>query len=297
MSHLSYSVDNPAAVAREWTWAIRGRVLMLGPRTLVMGVVNATPDSFSDGGRTLSPQAAVEHGLRLVAEGADLLDVGGESTRPGSAPVPAAQELERVLPVIRALARACDVPISVDTTKAEVAVAAIDAGARIVNDVSGLRGDPELARRIAASGAGLIVTHMQGTPATMQAAPAYADLIAEVLAGLAASLGAAGAAGIAPERVVVDPGIGFGKSVRHNLTLLAHAGDFCALGRPVLIGASRKSFLGSVTGRAVGDRLAGSIAAAAIAIGAGAAIVRVHDVAPTLDAARLVDAVRAGGAR
>jgi len=296
VSHHSHIVDSSAA-AHEWVWAIRGRLLAVGPRTLVMGVVNVTPDSFSDGGRTLSPAAAVDHGLRLVAEGADRLDIGGESTRPGSAPVPAAVELERVIPVIRGLARACDVPISIDTTKAEVALAAIDAGARIVNDVSGLRHDPDLARRIAPSGAGLIVTHMQGTPATMQGAPAYDDLIAEVLAGLAWSVAAAEAAGIGPERVVVDPGIGFGKTAAHNLSLLDHAGTFRALGRPVLIGASRKSFLGTVTGRAVGDRMAASVAAATIAIGAGAAIVRVHDVAPTQDAARLADAVRSGRER
>jgi dihydropteroate synthase len=292
VSHSSHIVDEASAGAREWVWAIRGRLLALGPRTLVMGVVNVTPDSFSDGGRALAPSAAVDQGLRLVAEGADLLDIGGESTRPGSAPVPAAEQMERVLPVIQALSRACDVPISVDTTRAEVAVAAIEAGARIVNDVSGLRGDPDLARRIAPSGAGLIVTHMQGTPATMQAAPAYDDLIAEVLGGLAWSVEAAAAAGIAAERVVVDPGIGFGKSVAHNLSLLGQAGCFRALGRPVLIGASRKSFLGTVTGRAVGDRLAASVAAATIAVGAGAAIVRAHDVAPTVDAVRLADAVR-----
>jgi dihydropteroate synthase len=297
VSHRSHIVEEPAAGPWEWAWQIRGRTLTLGPRTLVMGVVNVTPDSFSDGGRTFSVPSAVAHGLRLVAEGADLLDVGGESSRPGSAPVPAAEELERVLPVIRALALACDVPISIDTTKSEVAVAAIEAGARIVNDISGLRNDPDLARRIAPSGAGLVVTHMQGTPATMQASPVYADLIAEVLAGLAASLEAAGAAGIGPERVVVDPGIGFGKSVGHNLALLEHAGRFRALGRPVLIGASRKSFLGAVTGRAVGDRLAGSVAAATIAIRAGATIVRAHDVAATLDVARLADAVRAGEER
>jgi dihydropteroate synthase len=212
-------------------------------------------------------------------------------------PVSAAKEMERVIPVIRALARACDVPSSVDTTKAEVAVAAIEAGARIVNDISGLRGDPDLAPRIAHSGAGLVVTHMQGTPATMQAAPAYEDLIAEVHAALAWSLEAAAAAGIAPERVVVDPGIGFGKTVAHNLTLLGQAGCFRALGRPVVIGASRKSFLGTVTGRAVADRLAASVAAATIAVGAGAAILRVHDVAPTVDAVRLADAVRAGRGR
>jgi dihydropteroate synthase len=285
-----------ADARREWTWRLRGRTLPAGRRSLVMGVVNVTADSFSDGGRFLDPDDAVRHGLRLAGEGADLIDVGGESTRPGAERVPEEVERERVVPVVRALARRTDVPVSIDTTRAAVAEAAIEAGARVVNDVSGLAFDPALAEVAARSGAGLILMHMRGRPAEMQDEPRYDDLLAEVIGALRRSLEAALAAGVAADQVALDPGIGFGKRLPHNLALLRHLGALRALGRPLVVGASRKSFLGELTGRPAGERLAGSLAAAAAAIRAGAAVVRVHDVAETVDAVRVADAVRGGPA-
>lgn len=278
-------------------WGIRGRVLETGPRTRVMGVVNVTPDSFSDGGRHLDPAAAVEHGLRLAAEGADVLDVGGESTRPGARPVSEEEERERVVPVVRALARRTDVPVSVDTRHATVAAAALEAGARIVNDVTALGGDPGMGPLVARAGAGVVLMHMQGTPETMQEDPRYEDVVADVLDFLAGAVRRAVEAGVDESRIAVDPGIGFGKRLEHNLALLRHLGSFRALGRPVVLGASRKGFLGKITGRPVEDRLAGSLGVAAAAAMAGAAMIRAHDVPETVDALRAVDAVRDGGCR
>ncbi len=265
-------------------WLCRDRTLTPAP-ALVMGIVNVTPDSFSDGGRFAAPDAAVAHGLELVRQGADLLDVGGESTRPGSEPVPLDEELRRVVPVVRELAARAGVPISVDTSKAEVARQALGAGAHVINDVTALLGDPDMAAVVRDLGAGVVLMHMQGTPATMQLAPTYADVVAEVMAFLEARLQAAVDLGIAGERVVLDPGIGFGKTSAHNRELLARLDQLQRLGRPVCLGVSRKGFLGRLLGRSAGERLAGSLAAACFCLGRGAAqVLRVHDVAETRDA-------------
>ncbi len=259
-------------------------------RTLVMGIVNATPDSFSDGG-AYDPLARA---LQLAEEGADILDIGGESTRPGAAPVEAADERRRTEPVIRELARRTRLPLSIDTRKAAVAAAALDAGAEIVNDVSGLAHDPGLGR--AAAGAALCLMHMRGTPADMQSRAVYSDVMGEVQQELIEALQRARAAGIAEERIAVDPGLGFAKTGEHNLTLLRRLRELAQLGRPLLAGASRKAFLGTATGKQAPDRLLGSVAAAVLAASNGAAIVRVHDVAATREALAVADAVRASGA-
>jgi len=250
----------------------------------VLGIVNVTPDSFSDGGLHATTAAAVAHGLALAAEGADALDVGGESTRPGAATVPEAEEADRVVPVVLGLRRAgCSLPLSVDTRKATVADAALRAGATIVNDVSAGTFDPRLLGVVARHDAGVILMHMKGEPGTMQRAPHYEDVLSEVLGWLLERARVAEAAGVRPDRIVLDPGIGFGKTAAHNETLLRGLEALVATGRPVLVGASRKSFLGAITGRPAGERLAGSLACVARAREAGAAAVRVHDVAETVD--------------
>src|SRR5262249_48973018 len=274
-------------------WHLRDRTLDSGPRALVMGIVNVTPDSFSDGGQHASTEAAVAHALRLVEQGADLLDIGGESSRPGATPVSLDEELRRVLPVVEELARRTVVPLSVDTTKAEVARACLAAGAHVINDITAL-GDPCMAGVVRDAGAGLIVMHMQGTPATMQQAPQYDDVVAEVARFPEEGWQAAADAGIPAERVAVDPGIGFGKTAEHNLELLARLNDFQRLGRPVCLGVSRKNFIGRLLGRPVASRLAGSLAAECYAVARGdAQIVRVHDVAEACDAVHVIPAVRA----
>jgi dihydropteroate synthase len=251
----------------------------------VMGVVNVTPDSFSDGGRYLDPEVAVAHGLELEAEGAQILDVGGESTRPGAAPVGGEEEIRRVLPVIEGLAAAgARARISIDTSKATVAAAALAAGATFVNDVTALRGDPGMARVIAEAGADCCLMHMLGDPRTMQIDPRYDDVVDEVKAFLEHRVAFALAAGIAEERIILDPGIGFGKTVAHNLELLGRLEELAAIGRPVMVGPSRKTFLGRLTGRPVDERLAGTIAACVVAYGHGARVFRVHEVAPVADA-------------
>jgi dihydropteroate synthase len=281
-------------MSEHLVWQLRDRVLYPGRPPLVMGIVNVTPDSFSDGGQFPSADAAVAHGLELVRQGADLLDVGGESSRPGAEPVPLEEELARVLPVVRALAERTTVPLSVDTTKAEVARQALAAGAHVINDITALQGDPDMAGVVRAFGAGVILMHMQGTPQTMQLAPTYADVVAEVTAFLEARLQAAADLGIAGPQVVLDPGVGFGKTVEHNLRLLADLGQLGRLGRPVCLGVSRKGFLGKVLGRPKGERLAGSLAAACYALaGRSAHILRVHDVAETRDAVVLFSALQA----
>jgi len=280
------SVESPAAAS---TWQLPRTRLPQG-RTLVMGVVNATPDSFSDGG-AYDP---VKRGLRLAEEGADILDVGGESTRPNAAPVDAAEERRRTESVVRELARQTRLPISIDTTKASVAAAALDAGAEIVNDVSGLARDPELARAV--SGAALVLMHMRGTPREMQSRAVYADLHGEVGQELMEALARAAAAGIARERIALDPGLGFAKTGAHNLTLLRRLRELTQLGRPLVLGASRKSFIGAATDKAAPDRLIGSVAAAVIGASNGAAVLRVHDVAATREALAVADAVRTSGA-
>jgi dihydropteroate synthase len=272
----------------------RGHVLATGSRCLVMGVVNVTPDSFSDGGLYLDPAAAVRHGLQLAAEGADLLDVGGESTRPGARYTDAATELARVLPVVEALGREAGVPVSVDTRKAVVARAALDAGAAMINDVSAGRDDPELLGVVAEAGVPLVLMHMLGTPATMQDAPSYRDVVAEVEAFLAARCAAAEAAGIAGSQLVVDPGIGFGKRDEHNYALLGELARFSRLGHPVLVGVSRKGFIGRALGAPTDQRLEGTEAAVVWAVERGARIVRVHDVAPIRRIVRMTEALVRG---
>jgi dihydropteroate synthase len=254
------------------------------PSPAVMGVLNVTPDSFSDGGAFLDPASAVAHARRMAAEGADLIDVGGESTRPGAPPVPAEEELRRVMPVIERLAGQGGVPLSIDTSKAVVARAATDAGAVLVNDVTALRADPGMATVVAESGADLCLLHMRGEPRTMQDDPRYEDVVSEVAAFLEERLGFAVAAGIPEERVWLDPGIGFGKTLEHNLELLRRLDEIGALGRPVVVGVSRKRFLGALTGREEQDRTAGGVAANVLAFERGAHMFRVHDVSETRDA-------------
>jgi dihydropteroate synthase len=249
-----------------------------------MGVVNVTPDSFSDGGLYLDPEAAVRHGLELADEGAAILDVGGESTRPGADPVDAAEETRRVVPVVERLA-AARLRVSIDTTKVAVAEAALDAGATIVNDVSAFRFSPELAGLVADRGAQCCLMHMLGEPRTMQEDPRYGDVVADVKAFLEKRLAFATAEGVPEDRVWLDPGIGFGKTVEHNLELLRRLGEIVAIGRPVVVGTSRKSFLGKLAGgRPEGERLPGTIATNVLALERGASIFRVHDVAPVADA-------------
>jgi dihydropteroate synthase len=251
----------------------------------IMGVVNVTPDSFSDGGRYLDTAVAIEHGLELDAEGAAILDVGGESTRPGAAPVSETEELRRVIPVIEGLiAGGTNAQISIDTYKSGVATRALASGATLVNDVTALRGDPEIAAVVAEANADCCLMHMLGDPRTMQQDPRYGDVVNEVKAFLEERMVFAIASGIAEERILLDPGIGFGKTVAHNLELLRRLGEFLDLGRPVVIGTSRKSFLGKITGREVDDRVAATVATNVLAYERGARVFRVHDVAPVHDA-------------
>lgn len=267
-------------------WICRGRTLAF-PRPLVMGIVNVTPDSFSDGGRFHNTDAAINHALQLIADGADILDIGGESTRPGAEPVPLAEELARVLPVVRGVAKQTTVPISIDTMKPDVARQAIECGACIVNDVSGLR-DPAMIRLCSETAAGVIVNHMQGTPADMQAAPAYVDVVQEVDGFFAERLGTLAAAGIPPEAVCLDPGVGFGKTLPHTLEQLRRLATHQRHNRPVCLGVSRKGFLGQITGRERHERLAATLAVNCFALARGAAqVLRVHDVAAHRDAVLL----------
>jgi dihydropteroate synthase len=273
-------------------WRIRGRDFDLSRRGMVMGILNTTPDSFSDGGSFLDPQAAVEHGLRLAAEGADILDIGGESTRPGAESVSAEEELRRALPAVRALREKTTALISIDTSKAAVARAALEAGADIINDVTGLRGDPAMAALAAETGAGVVVMHMQGEPRTMQAAPQYADVVREVGEFFRHSLGRAIASGIDPMSIALDPGIGFGKAQEHNLGLVRGLAAFLEFGRPLLVGASRKSFLGWIAGTpAMEDRFWPGVALTSLCREKGARIFRVHDAKPHREALRMTEAI------
>lgn len=278
-----------------------GRRFDWGARTYLMGVLNVTPDSFSDGGLSTSVERAVAHGLALVEAGADMVDVGGESTRPGAAEVPADEELHRILPVIEALKAKSDVPLSIDTQKAGVARAALAAGATLVNDVTGFSGDEKLASVTAAAGAVACLVHMKGTPRSMQENPQYDDVVAEVLEGLFAAVARAEAAGIPRTRLWVDPGIGFGKTFGHNLFLLRHLRELRLLGCPVVLGTSRKAFLGALAGgKPPGQRLPGTLASVvAAAVMGGVDVVRVHDVAEVREALAVADAISradAGGA-
>lgn len=272
---------------------------MKNKKTLVMGVLNVTPDSFSDGGRFFDREKAATHALSMARDGADIIDIGGESTRPGSKEVSAEEELSRVLPVIEGVAKKLKIPISIDTRKAKVAEAALKAGASIVNDVSGLHGDSAMASVAARYGAKIIIMHMRGTPADMQADPKYDNLIKDILEYLRISADAARRAGVHEGNIVIDPGIGiggFGKTFEHNLEILNRLDEFKALGYPVCIGTSRKAFIGKALGLPnPEDRLAGSIATASVAIMKGADIIRVHDVKESCQAARMVDDILTAG--
>jgi len=259
--------------------------------TLLMGIVNVTPDSFSDGGRYLNQESAIAHALRLAEEGADILDIGGESTRPGAVPVSIEDEIARVVPVIRELSARTHRLISIDTQKPAVAAAALEAGASIVNDIAANRTDPGMWRLVATVGAGYVCVHMQGTPQTMQQAPHYADVVAEVCGFFSDRLNRLAGYGVRPEQVALDVGIGFGKSLAHNLSLLGALSSFQRLGRPLLLGLSRKSFIGKLTGAEAGDRLPGTLAATALAVRDGVQMVRTHDVAATRQALRVTEAI------
>jgi dihydropteroate synthase len=270
----------------------RDRELDVGTRAAVMGILNVTDNSFSDGGQFLSTESAVAHALDMIGEGADIIDVGGESTRPGAAPVPEDEELRRVVPVIEALARQTDCTISIDTSKARVAEAAVRAGARIINDVTGLRGDPEMVRVAADTGAGVVLMHMQGTPRDMQKSPRYRDVVAEIREFFRLSYAHALRSGIHPMSVAFDPGIGFGKTVAHNLELLARSPELRVEERPLLYGVSRKSFLGRVLGSDdLEDRFWPTVALTSFLREKGVNLFRVHDVRPNREALRMTEAI------
>jgi dihydropteroate synthase len=272
---------------RAARWRLRTRVLDFGQLPRLMGILNVTPDSFSDGGLFFDSQRAIDQGLELAAAGADILDVGGESTRPYSDPVSADEELRRVLPVIEELVRQTGLPISIDTSKPQVAQAALDAGAEIINDVTGLAGDPAMLPLAVESGAGVCAMHMLGSPQTMQDNPAYADVVGDILAYLRQRRDALLAGGVSLDRIVLDPGIGFGKTHQHNLTLLAECWRFHDLGCPLLVGASRKGFIAKVLADKAADRTAGTVGVALSLALQGVQVLRVHDVRPVRDALRL----------
>lgn len=280
---------------RAARWKLRTRTLNFGRRPLLMGIVNVTPDSFSDGGRffdraAYDPLLAIDHGLKLAAEGADILDVGGESTRPYSEPVSAEEELRRVLPIVEALCRQTSLPISIDTTKAIVAREALAVGAEIINDITGLRGDPAMLPLAAESGAGVCAMHIQGTPQTMQDNPTYDDLVTDIYSHLRECREALLAAGIEYERIALDPGIGFGKTHQHNLTLLAGCSRFHELGCPLVVGHSRKGFIGKVLGDKEADRTFGTVGTALSLARQGVQILRVHDTGAVRQALLLFEA-------
>jgi dihydropteroate synthase len=273
-------------------WRTRSRSFDLSSHALIMGIVNVTPDSFSDGGLHATTDAAVAHALRLADEGADIIDIGGESTRPGAAPVSSADEIARVIPVLQARRPLTDAALSIDTMKADVAAAAIAAGADIINDVSGLSFDPLMAATAAASNAGLVLMHMQGTPRTMQLRPGYSDTIAEISAALRLAINLATTAGVHPDAIALDPGIGFGKRLEDNLAILRQPNTFSLDGRPVLLGVSRKSFIGQLTdSSSPASRDWPTVALTSLARERGARILRVHDVRPNVQALRMTEAI------
>lgn len=270
---------------------LRGQELDCSSRTLVMGVLNVTPDSFSDGGRFYDPVKAIQHGLKLARDGADIIDVGGESTRPGSEAISAHEEMRRVIPVIEALAHEVKVPISIDTYKSQVAARALEAGAAMVNDISAMRFDACMAEVVARHGVPVVLMHMLGTPKDMQLDPKYEDVVGEILDFLKARMDWAVSHGVSQEQIILDPGIGFGKTLEHNLSLIKHLSRFRSLGRPILLGTSRKSFIGKILGADVDNREEGTAATVALGIYNGANIVRVHDVARMLPVVRVTDAL------
>jgi dihydropteroate synthase len=270
----------------------RGKVLDLGSRTHVMGILNVTPDSFSDGGQYADAERALAHARDMAAAGADIIDIGGESTRPGAAPLSEKEELSRIIPLIERLSAELTVPISVDTYKASVAKKALEAGAAIVNDISGLRFSSDMANVVADSGAAVVIMHIKGTPRDMQRDPVYADVVGEVLSSLEKSIELAMKAGVDREKILIDPGIGFGKTLEHNLTILNRLDEFRALGRPIVLGTSRKKFIGAVLNIPVPEqRIDGTAATVALGIERGARVVRVHDVARMAQTARMADAI------
>ena len=289
---------NPAHNGGRRSFVLRCRSgnLQLGEKTLIMGVLNITPDSFSDGGLFFEPHKAIEHGLRMAAEGADIIDVGGESSRPGSDPVPLDEELKRVIPVIEGLASRLEIPISVDTYKSQVAEQAIEAGAQMINDISGLRFDPQMPAVAARYGTPLIIMHIKESPKTMQQDPSYEDLMGEIIDYLREGIEKAAGGGVDPQQVIVDPGIGFGKRVQDNLVIINRLEALNTLGRPLLIGTSRKSFIGAVLNLEMHQREIGTLTTVAVSVFKGAHIVRVHDVAPMKQTVKMVDAIiNAGG--
>lgn len=290
---LKQVLDN----AEKTSFTIRcgKRTYPLGERTLLMGVLNVTPDSFSDGSLYLEKEKAIAHGLKMAEEGADIIDIGGESTRPGSKPLDVEQELRRVIPVIESLAKEDLVPLSIDTYKATVARAAIEAGAQMVNDISGLRFDPGLAQVVAERGLPLVLMHMRGTPQTMQQDVHYESLFSEILLSLQGSIAEAEFAGVEPGQIIIDPGIGFGKTLEQNLLIIRNLYEFRSLGKPILMGTSRKSFIGKILNADVKDRLEGTLATVTAAVLHGAHIIRCHDVLQVKRAVDVADAIRAAG--
>lgn len=269
----------------------RGKELSFGQRSLIMGILNVTPDSFSDGGCYLDVAAAINHAKEMVKDGADVIDVGGESSRPGASPASAEEELARVLPVVEGLVEEISVPVSIDTCKSEVARRALETGAHIVNDITALQGDAEMARVVAEMGAGVILMHMRGSPRTMQQSPVYDDVVSDISAWLHRRIEYAKTEGIPPDRIVIDPGIGFGKTVNHNLEILRRLDEFRLLNKPILIGTSRKSFIGKILDLPVNSRIEGTAATITWAIAHGADMVRVHDVKAMHRVARMTDAL------
>lgn len=283
-----------AFCTREFVLPLPCGQLSCGRRALVMGIINTTPDSFSDGGQHYAKEAAIEHGLRLAAQGADILDVGGESARPGATPVSADEERRRTTPVVAELVRQCSVPVCIDTNKATVAAAALDAGAVMVNDITALR-DPGMASLVARAGVALVLMHMQGEPRTMQKNPVYRNVMREIASFLRRAMAKAAAAGVDLDRIIIDPGIGFGKTLEHNLEIFRRLPVLASLGRPILMGCSRKSLIGNVLGLPVNERLTGTVALNVLSIAGRASIIRVHDVKEAVEAARMTAAVLSPG--
>lgn len=291
MSFKSKGLHQFKEETSEYLLKFKSKSLNLSSRTHLMGVLNVTPDSFSDGGRFFKLEEAIRRGIELAEEGADIIDVGGESTRPGSEPVPLEEELKRVIPVIEELAKRTDIPISIDTYKSKVAKKALDSGASMVNDISALRFDPEMKRILAEYKVPVVLMHIKGTPKNMQDNPTYQNVVEEVKIYLGDSIKMAKDAGVEENKIIVDPGIGFGKTLEDNLKILKHLKEFSSLGKPILIGVSRKSFIGKILDLPVEERLEGSLAALAVSIMNGANILRVHDVRESKRVTRLMDSI------